>query len=305
MTRCWPGSVEISSALLALTNWGRWGRSSDLGTLNLVDAQARERARAAMGVRPPISLARDIDPAQEYARHEVTRHHSDSNRAAGYELESLELRIHGVDVTHLDALSHVWDERGAWDGTETRGHDFEQTRPGGAVDAWRAGIWARCHLLDVPRHRGSSFVEPGTPVTNLELDAIVAANGLDLEPGDAIAVYSGREAYTAAHDHEWGKNPDPEAGRPGLHVSCLEFLRRRDCSALVWDMMDAYPHDFGLAWGVHLAIPLMGLSLIDNADLSELATACADQGSYTFALVVAPLPVLGGTGSPANPLAFM
>jgi hypothetical protein len=50
-------------------------------------------------------------------------------------------------------------------------------------------------------------------------------------------------------------------------------------------------------------IPYMGLPLLDNADLEDLGDAAAEVGRSEFLLVVAPLVVLGGTGSPVNPIA--
>jgi len=50
-------------------------------------------------------------------------------------------------------------------------------------------------------------------------------------------------------------------------------------------------------------IPHMGLPLLDNANFERLAEACAEEGRYEFLLVVAPLIVEGGTGSPVNPIA--
>jgi len=44
--------------------------------------------------------------------------------------------------------------------------------------------------------------------------------------------------------------------------------------------------------------------LVDNCTLGALAQACADEGRYEFMLTVAPLAIVGGTGSPANPLAL-
>jgi hypothetical protein len=54
---------------------------------------------------------------------------------------------------------------------------------------------------------------------------------------------------------------------------------------------------------VHSALFAYGMPLLDNALLEPLATACREEGRDEFMLVIAPLPVVGGTGSPANPLA--
>jgi hypothetical protein len=54
---------------------------------------------------------------------------------------------------------------------------------------------------------------------------------------------------------------------------------------------------------VHAALFAYGMPLLDNALLEPLAAACAEEGRDDFMLVIAPLRVIGGTGSPANPLA--
>src|SRR5215510_3898769 len=154
----------------------------------------------------------------------------------------------------------------------------------GSVDHWAEGIITRGVLLDVPRHRGVPSVTLERPVHGWELEDIVRARGITLEPGDAVCVYSGREAWQAANgDRPYGRpfGPGPME-RPGLHVSCLEFLRDHDVSVLVWDMLDHLPIGYDIPWAVHAAIFAYGVALVDNA---------------------LPLRVVGGTGSPANPLA--
>ena len=37
--------------------------------------------------------------------------------------------------------------------------------------------------------------------------------------------------------------------------------------------------------------------------LQRLAEACAEEGRYEFMLTINPLRVIGGTGSPVNPIA--
>jgi kynurenine formamidase len=53
----------------------------------------------------------------------------------------------------------------------------------------------------------------------------------------------------------------------------------------------------------YLAIPELGLALVDNALIEPLAEVCAAERRYEFLFVVAPLRIVDGTGSPANPLA--
>ena len=59
-----------------------------------------------------------------------------------------------------------------------------------------------------------------------------------------------------------------------------------------------------MTWTMHGAIFAYGVALVDNALLQPLAEACAEEGRYEFMLTFAPLPVIGGTGSPINPIAL-
>ena len=43
--------------------------------------------------------------------------------------------------------------------------------------------------------------------------------------------------------------------------------------------------------------------MVDNSLLEPLANVCAEEGRYEFMFSLNPLFVVGGTGSPANPIA--
>jgi hypothetical protein len=52
-----------------------------------------------------------------------------------------------------------------------------------------------------------------------------------------------------------------------------------------------------------LAIVAMGLPLIDVMDLEAVAETAARLKRWEFLVTAAPVPVLGGTGFPLNPIA--
>jgi kynurenine formamidase len=192
-----------------------------------------------------------------------------------------------------------------WDGRDPRREITFDGATFGAIEHWADGLMTRGVMLDVPRHRGVSCVTFETPVHGWELEDILTRREIRLEPGDAICVYSEREAWQAEHpDKSYGR---PVASalqeRPGLHVSCLPFLRDHDVSVLVWDMIDHSPIGYDVSWAVHSAIFAYGVALVDNALVEPLARACVEEGRDEFMLMVAPLAVGGGTGSPANPIA--
>ena len=47
----------------------------------------------------------------------------------------------------------------------------------------------------------------------------------------------------------------------------------------------------------------MGMQLLDNQNLEDLARACADRRRWEFLLVIAPLRIERGTASATNPIA--
>jgi hypothetical protein len=69
--------------------------------------------------------------------------------------------------------------------------------------------------------------------------------------------------------------------------------------------MDERPVAFpGFAMSTHLAIPFLGLVLIDNSYPERLAQACAEEGRYEFMFTATPIRLVGATGAPAHPIAI-
>lgn len=299
-----PSREEVVGYLRDRRNWGRWGDNDERGAINLITAEKRIAAAGLVRSGRSVSLSRDFpktpgpgnpNPAQHFIQSSAT-----PAGGAGGVTDYYGISYHGYAATHIDALCHVWDENGMWGG-----HDpLREIRAGGArwgaIHQWREGIVTRGVLLDLPRFRGEPFVTSEQPVHGGELADVAKAQGVQLQPGDALIVHSGLGAYREANP---GWNPYG-GERPGLHASCLPFVRDNDVALLGWDMMDQTPNEYGLAWTMHGALFAYGVALLDNCLLEPLAAACAEEGRYEFMLTVAPLPVVGGTGSPANPLAL-
>lgn len=288
-------------------NWGRWGADDQRGAINLIDDAKRAEAAGLVRSGRLVSLSRPYpkDVASNNPRPAVHF----MQRVGQDALDYYGISYHGVASTHLDALCHMWSTDGMWNG---RNPDEEFTTDGftwGSVENWQPGIVTRGVLLDVPALRGTDCVEQDSPVQGWELEAICSRRGIRVGAGDAIVVHSGRDAWTRKHETPWGSGPNlgkpgPRDPRPGLGPSCLEFIRDNDVAVLVWDMLDALPNGIDTVHSVHAAIYMFGVALVDNAALEPLAAACAAEGRDEFMLTVSPLPVKGGTGSPANPLAM-
>ena len=238
-----PTRAEVDSYLRDRRNWGRWGKDDEIGAINLITAEKRVAAAGLVRSGRSVSLSRyfpktpgpgNVNPAQHWMRTFL-------RGSGGGALDYYGIVFHGVAATHLDPLCHVWNENGMWNGRDPAEVITFDGATFGGVQEWSNGIITRGVLLDIPKHRGEPYVSQDRPVHGWELEDAAAGQGLKLEPGDALAVYSGVEAWQAAHpDTPYGGIVSPE--RPGLHVSCLPFIRDNDVSVLVWDMLDFMPN---------------------------------------------------------------
>jgi kynurenine formamidase len=294
---------DLLSLFGARNNWGRWGKDDQLGAINLITPDKRLAAVSLVKSGRTVSLSRPFpktpapnnpNPAQHWMRSFTFP------AGGGAVVDYYAISYHGQAATHIDALCHVWNSDGLWNGRRP-----DVLAPTGArwgsIDAWSGGIITRGVLLDVPAFRGTSYVTSDRPVTGDDLREVAEAQGVDVHPGDALLVHSGREAFNAESGRVWGA---ANQENPGLHASCLVPIRDWDISVLVWDMMDANPSGYETRWTVHGALPSFGVALVDNALLEPLAQACKAEGRFDFMLMLAPLVVQGGTGSPLNPIAM-
>ena len=294
-----PTQDRVEQYFKELNNWGRWGRDDQLGTVNLVTPARQAAARALVKTGRTVSLARDIPRHPELIYHATF---PSSRERADVVLDRFDIVFHGFTVTHVDALCHV-----GWDGELYNGRPFKDslTAAGAtwcSIDPiFERGITTRGVLLDVAAGRKEGFVTVGRPVTPKELDAVAARAGVRIEPGDVVVVRSGDETFRRANP-DWVARVSPH---PGLHLSCLEWFREKDIAAISWDMMDERPSGYpGFGMSTHLAIPFLGLALVDNTNPERLAVACREEGRYEFLFSAQPIRLAGATGAPAHPIAM-
>jgi kynurenine formamidase len=304
-------SLDLAATFEAVKNWGRW--DGDRGALAMVTAEGRVAASALVRSGVTVSLAHDL-PTTATAEsphpvvHEMRATGPRRFTAAipGYEAsrDHVALDMHGLGLTHIDALCHMFVGGVMFDGLDA---DLvtEQGAERNSIMAAADGIVGRGVLLDVPAVRGTAFLEPDQLVTVADLEAAEAEQDTDVRAGDLLIVSTGRDARRAAQ----GGVLDPQAdGLAGLDPECLMWLHERSVALLasdgISDPLPARPDD---CWPfpIHqVAITAMGLMLIDNMRLDAALAACAAHGRWEFLLVVAPLRLPGGTGCPVNPIAI-
>lgn len=213
------------------------------------------------------------------------------------------LDYHGKAVSHLDALCHIGYRGELYGGAQSKEVIGSQGSTWASVTTLASGLVQRGVLLDLPVLGDVAWVEPGTAIRRADVEDGLRRQNVEVRPGDALLVRTGLVARRLALG-AW----DTGEASAGLHVDALAWVAENDITLLGGDNdSDVRPSPVeGVHSPVHaLALTALGVPLLDNLDLEELSEACGETGRYEFLLVVAPLVVPGGTGSPVNPIAVL
>jgi kynurenine formamidase len=299
-----PTEADVLSWFDDLSNWGRWGPDDELGTLNLITPEVRKRAAKTVNDGITVSCAWEVPTGPLGLERVLTAAPRAPGTRLGFSSEQISsMTVHGYAVTHLDALCHIF-----WDGQMYNGRPAELVSGDGAqalpITVARRGVITRGVLLDVAAARGVPWLEPGEGALPDDLEAAEERQGVRVEPGDAVFLRTGFGRYR----RETGKVSGADAGiaQPGWQAAALPWLRRRDVSLIGCDTAnDVSPSGYrAIPLPVHIiGLVSMGLWLVDNCDLEDLATTAARLSRWEFHLAVGPLALSGLTSSPVNPIA--
>ena len=294
-------------------NWGRWGEADQQGALNLITAEKRRAAAALVTQGAAIGLGNPwpVVPGPHNpwpAEHRMIRA-GDDCRYPGVPglvvaLDYIGVQHHGVACSHIDALCHVFVRERMYNDRPA-----SEVKSTGALandmQPFADGVVSRGVLLDLALAESLPHLPGDRRICIDQLEAAERQAGVCVEPGDVLLLHKGRERRVAAEGHR-----DPvAAGMPGLHPECALWLHERGVAVLGSDYMnDPQPNWPCAGWPIpihYLGICGMGMTLMHNLDTEALAHACQASGRYAFQLVLAPLKIPGGTGSPLNPIAIL
>jgi len=235
--------------------------------------------------------------------HEVADHFEGQPPRFDAVTEYIGIAAHGSN-THIDALAHY-----SWDGSNYNGFPERDTTSRFGAKSFSIhhavhGFVTRGVLLDIAALRGVAWLERGHAVTPAELEAAEERQGVRAGTGDALLIRTGNvEAILSEGPDAIG----PAARQAGLHASCLPYLRERDIAILGNDgIQDAQPSGFGvdLMRPIHtVGLVALGLWLLDNMELAELARECRDRNRWAFFFAALPWRMKGVTSSACNPIA--
>ncbi|QIN78528.1 cyclase family protein [Rubrobacter marinus] len=246
----------------------------------------------------PLSAQTPSSPNHPGFKMSLMRRHGDSVREDGSSAANEMIVTGGHVGTHVDALAHV-----SYEGKLYGGVSAEDAQRGGrfselGVDRI-APMVCRGVLLDVAGLHGAETLPGGYGVTEDDLSAAAEKAGVEVRAGDVALVRTGWAANFGDAEAFLGH----ETGVPGPTEGAARWLAGRGVRATGAETI-AYeqikPEVGHALLPVHrLLLVEEGVHIIEVMNLASLAAA----GIGEFLFVLAPLNIVGGTGSPVRPLA--
>ena len=181
------------------------------------------------------------------------------------------------------------------------------------------GYACRGVLLDAPAYRGvkrlpipKTTTSPGI-VTAADVKGMLQKQGLaDLGEGDCVFLYTGHgdlwlnaEWKTLSLEERAKRRAEFNSSEPGFGISACEYFAQRKVILTGGDTSanDAQPvgeqEDYAVPCHTEMQTR-RGIWNIENLEFTQLLK----DKVYEFAFVWAPLKIVGGTGSPGNPIAL-
>ncbi|MBI4471335.1 MAG: cyclase family protein [Acidobacteria bacterium] len=152
-------------------------------------------------------------------------------------------------------------------------------------------------LVDVAALKGVETLQANYEITAQDLQQALARQNLTVQPGDAVIIHTG-----------WGKlwgqdNTRYQSTNPGIGVAAAEWLVRQDIMLVGADTstVEINPNpDREVSLPIHqIMLVVNGIHILENMKLDELASKRVN----TFAFIIQPLKIQGGTGSTVAPIA--
>jgi hypothetical protein len=291
---------ELERWMKELSNWGRWGKDDQLGTVNLITPEKRKQAAALVKSGIVVSLAPDVMPGKigpgstgpaligPPAGSSTMDINFNEQGRTGWVHEKNYALTATHDGPHFDALCHV-----AYEGKTYNGYSLKEiaSKEGGCSKMGIAGvkdkIVTRGILVDIARMKGLQRLEPGTHIYKEDIEAFEKWAKVKFAPGDMFLYRLGRSEGS------------------GLDPSFVPFLKQRDIALFGGDTAHESFTVPGFEIPIHTVIMVpFGMNMLDYLDLEPLAETAAKLKRWEFMVVAAPSPSARGTGSQINPIAI-
>ena len=306
---------EFEDIFNEVKNWGKWGQKDQLGTVNFISDRQVADAAALVKLGLTISLANDLNKVEDINNTNFSplplpklagpfvqktfsfpTAHNDIIGA----LDRFEIFHHGFAHSHLDGLAYF-----SWKGKIYNGFPFEivknQLTQLGIEQIGEKGLISRGILIDFPRFKNISYLQPGQLITIDDFLLWEEKTGFKLKKGDILLIRTGR--WKAVEDlDEWRFS----TLAAGIHPTVAKLVHEREIAVIGCDgVSDRNPSSVdGISDPFHiLSLVAMGMPILDNLNLEEVSEIVDRTKRYTFMFTGAPLRAKGASGSPMNPIA--
>ncbi len=300
------------------SRWGQWGPDDELGAMNFTRPETVLAAVAEVRTGRVVPLTLPYDEAgpqpggfRQNPKLLTTATGTDHvagkqdplpwgpAKGFGYADDIVVMPLQSG--TQWDALSHIFHRGQMWNGYSAAEHTTRGANRNG-VEKWCGHMVFRGVLLDVTGHRGVPALDPGYAITEADLDEVIAAQGVEVRPGDAVLIHTG---HLQACRNAWGDFAGGDA--PGLSLHTAPWLSRHEIAAVATDTwgVEVRPNEIDRFQPLHtVALVHMGIAFGEMFDLVELSAQCRAENRWEFMLIAEPLPITGAVGSPIAAVAI-
>ena len=259
----------------------KWGEGDQRGAANHMKPSTVLEAIRLIETGEVIELGHVLSPSMPLGPGREFRTQTRQTDSAGFYEEFVSTDLGHVG-TQIDGLNHY-----APGGTMYncfRVDDVMTPRGFTKLGVENTGaLVTRGVLLDLPGLKGVARLPDHYVVSSQDLRLALVRQNLVLKPGDAILIYTG-------WDKLWGlENARYLNNRPDVSLEASLWLGAEDPMMVGSD-----------ATMSHILLMAHGVYLLEHLKLDELAA----KGVHQFALIVQPLKLQGGTGSPVAPIAI-
>lgn len=219
---------------------------------------------------------------------------SDSPPPFDFSMEEVSGSLHVG--THIDGLAHIHADGVMFGGIRSRDawSDFGWLSNGAETIA---PIIRRGVLIDAARHLGVAMLADGYQLAPDEVRAMLTADGVDVRPGTAVLIRTGKMAQFCAGSEDYSREA------PGVGAEAAVALYKEGMSLLGTDTSgtEAHPITDRHATTHRAMLVERGVHLLEILDLEELAR----DRVLEFCLIALPLKIVGATGSWLRPIALV
>ena len=311
------GKQAIAEASKKLSNWGRWGKDDQIGTLNHVTPQDIVKAASLIRTGKVFALGIPLDSNGPQTGlfggrfnpiHQMLATGTDA--IAGrqdwnkirYADDTLNLCVQGA--THWDALGHIFYEEKAYNGHDAKLIDARGLGVLG-IEHSKSRMAGRGVLLDIARFRRVDWLQDGEAISNDELDKCAKDQNVEIRRGDFVIIRTGQMERCLERE---AMGRLCRRRRPGRKVRELLLVPGQgDCGHLLGYVGGRgtternHRSKPALALGGHPGDgPVHGRNLLPQGARQD----CTEDGIYEFFFCGPPLIITGATGSPINPQAI-